>query len=148
LPNVNVKNMSHNTKRILLVEPEGVLAEVTAFRLELLGYSVETVGTPAEALRKIPLHDPDVIITDLVLKDMDAIGFIETLSSNEATSDIPIMVLSIDADLDRVSAVHKAGAADFLLVPYHPEVLEVKVANLAARTRRAREEKERSSVSE
>ena len=39
--------MSRNIKRVLLVEPEGVLAEVTAFRLELLGYSVETVSTPA-----------------------------------------------------------------------------------------------------
>ena len=135
--------MSRNIKRILLVEPEGVLAEVTAFRLELLGYSVETVGTPAEALKKIQAHDPDVIITDLVLKDADATGFIETLSSNEETSDIPIMVLSIDADLDRVTAVHKAGAADFLLVPFHPEVLEVKVANLAARPRRSKEEKDK-----
>lgn len=142
--------MGRNIKRILLVEPEGVLAEVTAFRLELLGYSVETVGTPAEALKKIPVHDPDVIITDLMLKDVDATGFIEKLSSNEETSDIPIMVLSIDADLDCVTAIHKAGAADFLLVPFHPEVLEVKVANLAARPRRSKEEKdkERSIVGE
>jgi CheY-like chemotaxis protein len=142
--------MSHNVKRILLVEPEGVLAEVTAFRLELLGYSVETVGTPAEALKKIQAHDPDVIITDLMLNDVNAAGFIETLSSSEETSEIPIMVLSIDADLDRVTAAHKAGAADFLLVPYHPEVLETKVANLAARPRRAREDrdKEKATVSE
>ncbi len=138
--------MGRNIKRILLVEPEGVLAEVTAFRLELLGYSVETVGTPAEALKKIQLLDPDVIITDLVLKDADATGFIETLSSNEETSDIPVMVLSIDADLDRVAAVHKAGAADFLLVPFHPEVLEVKVANLAARPRRTKEEKDKEKA--
>jgi CheY-like chemotaxis protein len=142
--------MAHNVKRILLVEPEGVLAEVTAFRLELLGYSVELVSTPAEALKKIQLHDPDVIITDLVLNDIDATGFIETLSSNEETSDIPIMVLSIDADLDRVTAAHKAGAADFLLVPFQPEVLEAKVSKLADRPRRTREEKEkeRTPISE
>ena len=135
--------MAHNVKRILLVEPEGVLAEVTAFRLELLGYSVELVSTPAEALKKIQMHDPDVIITDLVLNETDATGFIETLSSSEETSDIPIMVLSIDADLDRVTAAHKAGAADFLLVPFQPEVLEAKVAKLATRPRRTREEKEK-----
>ena len=135
--------MAHNVKRILLVEPEGVLAEVTAFRLELLGYSLELANTPAEALKKIQMHDPDVIITDLVLNDTDATGFIETLSSSEETSDIPIMVLSIDADLDRVTAAHKAGAADFLLVPFQPEVLEAKVAKLAARPRRSREEKEK-----
>ena len=135
--------MGHNVKRILLVEPEGVLAEVTAFRLELLGYSVETVSTPAEALKKIQTLDPDVIITDLVLNDTNATGFIETLSSSEETSDIPVMVLSIDADLDRVTAAHKAGAADFLLVPFHPEVLESKVAKLAGRPRRTKEQKDK-----
>ena len=135
--------MTRNIKRVLLVEPEGVLAEITAFRLELLGYSVETVESPAEALKKIQMQQPDVIITDLVLNDVDATGFIEKLASTEGTSDIPIMVLSIDADLDRVAAVHKAGAADFLLVPFHPEVLEVKVAALAARPRPSRDEKEK-----
>jgi two-component system nitrogen regulation response regulator GlnG len=133
--------MTRNVKRILLVEPEGVLAEVTAFRLELLGYSVETVDSPNEAMKKLRNHQPDVIITDLVLNDGDATGFIEQLASTEETSDIPIMVLSIDADLDRVSSVHKAGAADFLLVPFHPEVLEVKVAALANRPRSSRESK-------
>ena len=136
--------MSRIVKRILLVEPEGVLAEVTAFRLELLGYSVETVSTPVEALRKIPLHEPDVIITDLVLQDADATGFIESLSSNEQTSAIPIMVLSIDADLDCVAAVHKAGAVDFLLVPFHPEVLEEKVARLVDLRNRSRDEHDKS----
>ena len=135
--------MSRIVKRILLVEPEAVLAEVTAFRLELLGYQVETVETPVEALKKIKSQEPDVIITDLVLKDTDATGFIETLASNEQTSDIPIMVLSIDADLDRVSAVHKAGASEFLLVPFHPETLAAKVASLASRERRVKEEKDK-----
>ena len=65
------------------------------------------------------------------------------MSSSEETSDIPIMVLSIDADLDCVAAMHKAGAVDFLLVPFHPEVLEEKVAKLAARPRRSREERDR-----
>lgn len=142
--------MTRQVKRILLVEPEGVLAEVTAFRLELLGYSVETVGTPAAALKKIKEHHPDVIITDMVLENSNATGFIETLASNEDSSGIPVMVLSIEADLDLVTAAHKAGAAEFLLVPFHPEALEVKVAKLVAREGRSKEErpKDKTTVAE
>lgn len=140
--------MGQKVQRILLVEPEGVLAEVTAFRLELLGYSVETVNSPAEALKKIQTMRPDVIITDLVLNDTHATGFVETLSSHEETSDIPIMVLSIDADLDLVSAAHKAGAAEFLLVPFQPEVLEAKVARLAEQSRRIQLEKVKLTVTD
>jgi DNA-binding response OmpR family regulator len=52
--------------------------------------------------------------------------------------------------LDRVTAAHKAGAADFLLVPFHPEVLEAKVANLAARHRQTKDERdmEKAAVTE
>jgi DNA-binding response OmpR family regulator len=127
--------MRRGIQRILLVEPEGVLAEVTAFRLELLGYQVETVSTEEEALRCAALTKPDLVITDMILGKAPATAMIEALMSQEATNTIPVMVLSTDADLDRVTMAHKAGASDFLVVPYHPEVLQEKVANLMSRPR-------------
>jgi DNA-binding response OmpR family regulator len=123
-------------QRILLVEPDDVLAEVTAFRLELLGYSVEVIAGADEAIRLAAEMQPDLVITDLHLGDSNALAMIETLASQEATSAIPVMVLSVHADLDKVTAAHQSGAADFLVVPYQPDVLQEKVARLAARTRR------------
>jgi DNA-binding response OmpR family regulator len=125
--------MRRNIQRIVLVEPDGVLAEVTAFRLELLGYQVQTVTTPDDALRCCADDPPHLIITDLMLDGTPATGLIETLASQEATSGIPVMVLSLDADLDRVAAAHKAGASAFLVVPYQPDVLQEKVASLLDR---------------
>ena len=52
---------------ILLVEPEPVVAEIAAFRLELLGYHVETVESAEQALTKVANQIPDLLITDLVL---------------------------------------------------------------------------------
>lgn len=135
--------MARIVKSILLVEPEGVLAEVTAFRLELLGYRVEIVSSAEEALKWISTMTPDLVITDLVLGGADATGLIECLSSREETNDIPVMVLSMDADLDRVTTAYKVGAADFLVVPYQPEVLQEKVVKLLARPRRQTDEKNR-----
>lgn len=129
--------MTRGAKRILLVEPEGVLAEVTAFRLELLGYAVDVVANAEDALRQVSRELPDLIITDLVLEGTDSMTLIETLASREDTIGIPVMVLSIDADLDRVTAVHKIGAADFLVVPFQPEVLEQKVSKLLTQPRRS-----------
>jgi CheY-like chemotaxis protein len=138
--------MGRIVKSILLVEPEGVLAEITAFRLELLGYKVEVVASADEALKCVSKMMPDLIITDLVLNGANALGLLETLSSREDTKDIPTMVLSLDADLDRVTTVHQSGASDFLVVPFQPEVLQEKVARLLARPRGKVEEKPRVTV--
>src|SRR5690349_6338027 len=89
--------MPRIVQSILLVEPEGILAEITAFRLELLGYRVEVVAT-AEAARKAVCNQrPDLIITDLVLEGTSSLSLVETLTSGEETQSIPIMVLSLDA---------------------------------------------------
>jgi CheY-like chemotaxis protein len=127
--------MSGRQKKILLVEPEPVLAEVTAFRLELLGYHVTTVPSAEEALLQLDASEPDLVITDLVLPGLEGTGLIERLSSDQKTSLIPIVVLSMEADLAQVQSVYDLGARDFIVVPYHPEVLEEKVAkHLAAKS--------------
>lgn len=114
-------------KRILLVEPEPVLAEVTAFRLALHGYAVETVDSAERALQKATELAFDMILMDLELPGIGGTGLLEELSSDQATSDIPVMVLSINADLDQVQRVVAMGAVDFLVVPFDPETLEEKV---------------------
>jgi DNA-binding response OmpR family regulator len=126
----NRKSPMTGLKRILLVEPEPVLAEVTAFRLELLGYFVEKVSSAEDAFQKISDNKPDLVITDLALPGLDGVGLIERISSDQETSDLPIMALSFDADLDKVQAVHLAGAKDYLVVPFQPETLEEKVERL------------------
>lgn len=117
-------------RNILLVEPEPVVAEITAFRLELLGYQVQAVNSGEQALSMIGEQIPDLLITDLVLPGLDGMGLIERLTTDEETADLPIMVLSIDADLARVQAVIGVGAMDFLVVPFDLDVLQDKVERL------------------
>ena len=117
-------------REILLVEPEAVVSELTAFRLELLGYRVISVESAEAAFTKISDSIPDLVITDLVLPGLDGMGFIERLTTDEETSDLRILVLSIDADLSRVQAAYNVGAREFIVVPFHPEVLAEKVSKL------------------
>ena len=124
--------MKHTAKEVLLVEPEPVVSEVTAFRFELFGYRVTCVESAEAAFGKINDSMPDLVITDLVLPGLDGMGFIERLTTDEVTSDLRILVLSIDADLSRVQAAYHVGARDFIVVPFHPEILEEKVSKLLA----------------
>jgi len=123
--------MSEGTPQILLIEEDPTLLEITAFRLELLGYEVVMQHSAERALEW--LHDqlPTLIIVDHVLTGMDGIEFINRLSNDVRTSEIPIMILSTKADLDDVQRAYNAGADEYLVIPYDPMVLESKVERLA-----------------
>jgi putative two-component system response regulator len=85
------------------------------------------------------VEQPDLVMIDLVLPGLDGASLVERLSSDEATSDIPLMVLSVDADLERVQTLYRVGAKDYLVVPYHMSVLEEKIAKHLAKPRPKRE---------
>jgi CheY-like chemotaxis protein len=119
------------TPQILLVEEDPILLEVTAFRLELLGYGVVTQVSAEAALEWLGTHSPTLIIVDQVLSGMDGIEFINRLSNDTRTSEIPIMFVSTKSDLEDVQRAYNAGADEYLVIPYDPMVLESKVERLA-----------------
>ena len=122
--------MQNEVPRILFVEDDPLLAEVTAFRLELLGYQVETVSSGEDALVAMDREKPDVAIVDLVLPGMGGVELIERITSNEMTMEIAIMAISIEADIEAVQRAYNAGAREYLVAPYDPITLESKVETL------------------
>jgi DNA-binding response OmpR family regulator len=117
---------------LLIVEEEATLADVTAFRLELLGFSVEVARSGEEALPLVRQRKPDLMIIDLKLPGAGGVALIEQLASENETAAIPILALSFDAELEQVQRAFTAGAADYLVAPYNPAVLEEKVEKLLA----------------
>ncbi len=118
---------------LFLAEEDDLLAEIIAFRLELLGYRVCRVKGGHELLERTIEELPDLIIVDLFLPDMDGFDLINQLSSEARTDPIPILVFSTDSELESVERAHAAGADDFLVVPFDPTVMEHKVEELLER---------------
>jgi len=126
--------MSDKAPLVLLIEGDSTLLEITAFRLELLGYQVESRESAERGLEWLKDHIPNVVIVDHVLPGMDGIEFINRLSNDTRTSEIPIMFLSTNGDLDDVQKAYNAGADEYLVIPYDPMVLEAKVERLTSAT--------------
>ena len=122
--------MSYKVPKVLLIEEDGVLAEVTGFRLELLGFDVETVVSAEATFALLDRELPDAIILDPALPGMDGIELTNRLSNDPRTSRIPIMMLSTNADLNEVQRAYAAGAKDYLVIPYDPIMLEQKLTAL------------------
>jgi CheY-like chemotaxis protein len=129
--------MADQTPQILFVEEDPILMDITAFRLELLGYEVVQHHSAERAMEWLVEQMPTLIIVDHMLPGMDGIEFINRLSNDTRTGDIPIMLLSTNGDLDDVQKAYNAGADEYLVIPYDPIVLESKVERLATRAPRA-----------
>lgn len=116
--------------RLILVQPEKVLAELTAFRLELLGYGIEVFSTAVDAMASLTDQLPDLAIVDTTLADMDGIEWITTLRAEYTAEQLPVLMFSQDPSLETVERAFFAGAQDYVLTPYDPTVLEEKIERL------------------
>ncbi len=115
---------------ILVVEDDPLLADITAFRLELLGFEVHVVENSEAALQVCEESHVDVIIVDLELAGMKGLELISQLQISERSHQTPILVFSSDPSLDVVQKAFKAGAKDYLVTPYDPAILESKIERL------------------
>lgn len=122
-------SVSPEATRVLLIEEEETLLEITAFRLELLGYQLEKRRTADEAMRWLGENLPDLILVGHVA-EIDPIEFLNHLSNDQRTSEIPVIYLSAKSDMEEVQKAYNAGADEFLVTPFDPLVLESKVDGL------------------
>lgn len=122
-------------ERILVVEDDKVIRALVTTTLESHGISFLTASTGREALAEASRANPDVILLDLGLPDMDGVDIIRAVRQ---WSMLPIIVLSARTeDDDKVTALD-AGADDYLTKPFSVEEL---LARLRAALRRVRYER-------
>ncbi len=116
---------------ILVGEDEAAMRHVLHAQLSARGHSVYEAGTGADVLRTASELEPDVILLDLGLPDIDGIEVTQRLRRSTQT---PIIILSArTADLDKTAALD-AGADDYLTKPYQPKELFERVRTALLRT--------------
>ena len=118
------------SRTILLIEEEEVLREITAFRLELLGHEVVAFESGSEATEWLSKTLPDVILIGHFLPDMSGEELIDRLSNDVRTNEVPVMLLSPNSELDDVQKAFNAGADEYLVTPYDPQMFERKLRRL------------------
>ena len=124
------KNSSKNTSsKILIVDDD---AEIRSFLVDILsGFAKVTVAVNGkEALRSIVDSKPDLVISDVVMPEMDGLMLLKTLKTNVDTNHIPVILLSSKNDVaDRMAGWDK-GADGYIGKPFSIEELQSMVNNL------------------
>jgi CheY-like chemotaxis protein len=123
--------MQSASPKIVLVIDDPTLGAITAFRLELMGYRVESVATSEAALEAVRNDPPGLIVIDLMLGGSDGLAIADRLGNHQGASGIPVMALSTSADLEAVQRAFAAGVEDYLVVPFDPAVMEEKLERWA-----------------
>jgi two-component system KDP operon response regulator KdpE len=117
--------------RVLVVDDEPQIRRAMRTSLEAHGYEVRTVGTGKEAVVSAAEDDPELVLLDLGLPDLDGTEVIRRVRS---FSKVPIIVLSVrDRQTDKVAALD-AGADDYVTKPFGVDEV---LARLRAALRRS-----------
>ena len=104
--------------RILIVEDEGIIADIIASRLVKSGYAVAGIAESCEgALAKIAELNPELVLMDIRIKG--ATDGIETAAQIRERFDIPFIFLSAHTDRQTMDRARTTGASGFLTKPVH-----------------------------
>ncbi len=110
--------------RILVVDDEGRILNFLRPKLRASGYEVLTASNGLEALEQAQAQEPDLIVLDLIMPQMD--GF-ETLKELRSFSPVPVIILSAKgADVDKIKGLY-LGADDYLPKPFNPDELVARI---------------------
>jgi two-component system OmpR family response regulator len=117
--------------KILVVEDNPALAEALTRALEHEGFAVDCTMSGAVAIQRAPGFEPDIVVLDLGLPDMDGMEVLKTLRRKRKT--LPILILTArDALNDKVRALD-SGADDYLPKPFEMPELLARLRVLARR---------------
>jgi diguanylate cyclase (GGDEF)-like protein len=101
--------------RILVVEDDPVARESLDEFLQLSGFAVLAVDNAPDALRMLSQTEVDLVLTDLVMPEMDGISL--TRAIREKNKDLPVLVITGFASIEYAVEAIRAGAADFITKP-------------------------------
>jgi DNA-binding response OmpR family regulator len=117
--------------RILLVEDDATIREMTQLSLERDGFKVSTAADGSCGLEAFRAQAPDLVLLDVMLPGLDGISVCRAIRE---TSVVPVVMLTARTDAVDVVLGLEAGADDYVTKPFEPAVL---AARLRAVLRRA-----------
>ena len=128
-PEVHSSNEGEKERSILIIEDND---ELRRFLITILRdrYSVLEAANGKQGLEIISKELPDLIVSDVMMPEMDGIELLEAVKANRDTSHIPVILLSAKASVDdRVKGL-QYGADDYIAKPFNSAYLKARIESL------------------
>jgi two-component system phosphate regulon response regulator PhoB len=126
---------------ILVVEDEEDILDLVEYNLKQAGFRVIRALNGNEAIIKVRTERPDMIVLDLMLPDIDGKEVCREIRRDERISHIPILILTARGDeIDRIVGF-EIGADDYMVKPFSPRELVLRIQAILRRTLERRSSK-------
>ncbi len=117
-------------KRILIVDDERDFTEIISTLLDFHDFRADTVNDPRKVLPMLQQASYDLIVTDLMMPDLDGFELVENLRKDPKTNAIPVIVLSAKILTDDERKRLMLSNATFLTKPFEPQGLVEKISQM------------------
>ncbi|CAN5911061.1 N/A [soil metagenome] len=122
--------MADHPARVLIVDDETHNRTLLEVMLASEGYELLTAASGEEALAVVKEHQPDLILLDIMMPEMNGFQVTAMIKANPVTRHIPIIILSALDDSGAIERGLQVGAEDFLTKPVHRIELCARIRKL------------------
>ena len=117
-------------RKILAVDDEKSIIRLIEVNLMREGYQVVTTGDGREALEKVAVEQPDLVVLDVMMPYLDGFEVLHELKKDPDTRDIPVIMLTAKAqDADVFNGI-RSGADCYLIKPFNPKELNTFIKRI------------------
>jgi pilus assembly protein CpaE len=123
------------TEKILIVDDDVETLRLVGLMLQRQGYQIVAANNGSQAISMARTEDPDLIILDVMMPDMDGYQVTAQLRKDAKLAETPILMFTAKSQVDDKVAGYDAGVDDYLTKPVHPAELIAHLKALLSRTR-------------
>ncbi len=127
--------MTENKLRILVLDDEPIVCKRLQPALEKLGFAVDTFTQSVEAMHQVQKSAYDIVITDLKMKEIDGMRFLEEVKKQRPKTEV--IVITGFATMETAKQSFQKGVFDFIAKPFKLSEIQDVVTRAAAKIRGA-----------
>jgi DNA-binding response OmpR family regulator len=116
--------------RVFAAEDDATTRRLIEFKLKRAGFTIETVGNGEDLLARAQAFAPQLVILDLMMPIKDGYSTLRALKADAALAAVPVLMLSGKNQENDVVRCLNAGASDYMVKPFSPDELVVRVRKL------------------
>jgi two-component system phosphate regulon response regulator PhoB len=113
--------------QILIIEDEEDIRELVRYNLERENLAVTEAESGEAGLKSAGQKRPDLILLDLMLPGKDGLQICRELKRNEATRDIPVVMMTAKGEESDIVTGLEMGAEDYIVKPFSPKVMVARI---------------------
>jgi len=125
--------MTTKEKKVLIVDDSKNIRKLVSVVLGKIGYTYVEAGNGLDALEKVDIERPDLVVLDIVIPGVNGLKVCEDIRKNPATKDTGIIILTSESTYEAREQAHQAGADIYMTKPFEPNDLRVAAKEVLGR---------------